>query len=316
VIVHADATHPPALSVVVVVFDGGRSIKRMLEALNRQDGLDEPVEIIVAMSAGMVNEQTVHSGAPSARLVRGRAAAHPSELRALGVRLAAAPIVVCTEDHCIPTRDWCARIIRAHREAPVVIGGAIDKLRPDRATAWAAYLLEYGRFMPPLAGGPVSYLSDCNVSYKRSALDEIVDEWRDAFHETRVHDVIRQRAGDAAIVLDPLIVVLQSRRPRLGAFLAERFAHGRLFARLRAANFKTSERLLYAVAALGLSPVLVARALKHAWRGSARMSSLRALPVLIPAACSWALGETVGALTAAHGPAPAVASNDGGETSS
>ncbi len=287
----------------------------MLEALNRQEGVGDPIEIIVAMSPGMANEQTVHSGAPSARLVRGGAAAHPSELRALGVRLAAAPIVACTEDHCIPARDWCARIIRAHREAPLVIGGAIDKKRPDRAIAWAAYLLEYGRFMPPLTGGPVSYLSDCNVSYKRSVLDDIVDEWRDAFHETRVHGVIRERAGAEAIVLDPSIVVLQSRRPKLGTFLAERFVHGRLFARLRAADFKMFERLLYAIAALGLAPVLVARALKHAWRGQARLSSLRALPVLFPAAFCWAMGESLGALTAGHGPAAPIAHNDADEAS-
>jgi hypothetical protein len=302
VIDHADAGRRPLLSVVVVVFAGGRSIKRMLEALQRQEGVRGPVEIIVAMSPGLVNEQTVHSGAPGARLVRGPAGAHPAELRALGVRLAAAPIVACTEDHCVPAHDWCARILEAHQGegTPLVIGGAIHKLQPDAAIAWAAYLLEYGRFMPPLAAGPAAYLSDCNVSYKRSALDAITAEWRDAFHETRVHDTIRARAGDGAIVLDPSIVVLQSRHPRFAAFLAERFAHGRLYAQLRAARYSRGQRWAHAVGSLGLAPILVARALQHAWRrGETRAGAVRALPFMTLGALSWSAGEGVGALTAA-----------------
>ncbi|MGH7710977.1 MAG: hypothetical protein ACREOG_06815, partial [Gemmatimonadaceae bacterium] len=221
---HPDRTRRPVLSVVIVVFAGGRLIKRVLEALERQEGVAGPVELIVAMSPGLVNEQTVHSGAPAARLVRGPAGAHPAALRALGVRLAAAPIVACTEDHCIPARDWCARIIAAHRGTPLAIGGAIQKLQPDAPVAWAGYLLDYGRFMPPFAAGPAAYLSDCNVSYKRRALDAITAEWQEAFHETRVHDAIREREGADTIVLDPSILVMQSRRPHLATFLGERFA--------------------------------------------------------------------------------------------
>jgi hypothetical protein len=282
-----------------VVYAGGRCIKRVLEALQHQDAVAGPVEVIVALSPGRVNEQTVHSAAPGARVVRGPADAHPAELRALGVRLAAAPIVACTEDHCVPARDWCASILRAHASHPLVIGGAIAKLQPDRPIAWAAYLLDYARYMPPLKAGPADYLSDCNVSYKRSVLDSIPPDWQTAFHETRVHDAIRARAGADAIVLDPNIVVLQSRHPRLRAFLVERFAHGRLYAHLRAETYSSRQRWMYAGGALGLGPVLVWRALRNAWRSrDARLGALRALPILSLAALCWSAGEGVGALTA------------------
>jgi hypothetical protein len=301
---HAEPARNTVLSVVVVIFAGGRSIKRVLESLERQDGVHGHVEIIVAMAPGRVNEQTVHSAAPSARLVRGPAGAHPAELRSLGVRLATGPIIACTEDHCVPARDWCARILDAHRGAPVVIGGAIEKLQPDRPISWAAYLLDYARYMTPLNAGPALYISDCNVSYKRSALDPIAASWQDAFHETRVHDAIRQRAGDAAIVLEPNIVVLQSRRPRLGTFLAERFAHGRLYAQLRLASLDGKHRWLHALGSLGLAPVLVLRALKTAWRRKdTRRGAVRALPHLSLAALFWSAGESVGALTARRAPA-------------
>lgn len=299
----ADQPPQPVLSVVIVVFAGGTAITRALEALVGQEDVHGTVELIVAAAAGTVDERAVRDAAPTARCVSGPAAAPPAQLRALGVCAASAPIVACTEDHCIPRPSWCARIVAAQRGPALVIGGAIQKLNPDSAIAWAAYLLEYGRFMPPIASGPATYLSDCNVSYKRAALDGIADVWRAAFHETSVHEAIRQRAGMSAIVLDPSIVVLQSRRPELMPFLAERFAHGRVFARLRAARYGVLARVAYGAAALGLAPVLVVRALHTAWRRrEARVSAVRALPYLALAATCWSAGESVGALTAAREP--------------
>lgn len=294
----ADLTSGPVLSVVVVVFAGGSAVTRALEALEQQQGVPGRVEVIVAAATGTIDEGALRALSPRARFVSAPVAAHPSQLRALGVRAASAAIVACTEDHCVATSDWCARIVAAHRGPALVIGGAIQKLRPDSSIAWTAYLLEYGRFMPPIASGPAAYLSDCNVSYKRVALEEIADVWQDAFHETRVHERIRARAGASALVQDASIVVLQSRRADLMPFLGERFAHGRLFARLRAAQYGALARVAYGAGALGLAPVLVWRAFRSAWRRpEARTSAVRALPYLVLAAACWSVGESVGALS-------------------
>ncbi|MGH7695874.1 MAG: glycosyltransferase [Gemmatimonadaceae bacterium] len=297
---NADATKP-ALSIVVVLFAGGEAIVRLLEALREQQGLSAPVEVIIAAAHGTVDARAVHAIAPQARLLRGPPGTHPAQLRALGVAVASAPIVACTEDHCVPASDWCVRILAAHQGPALAVGGAIRKLQPDAAIAWAAYLLEYARFMPPLQSGPAHYVSDCNVSYKRSMLTEIAATWHAAFHETSVHDALRQRGGATSIVLDPTIVVFESRRPDAGTFLAERFDHGRLFARLRAATYGPAGRLLYAAAALGLSPLLVLRAFTRAWRQpDARVGALRALPYLVAGSTCWSIGESVGAITAAR----------------
>jgi hypothetical protein len=152
--------------------------------------------------------------------------------------------------------------------------------------------------MLPLSNGPAQYLSDCNVSYKRAVLEEIIAQWRDSFHETRVHDAIREQNGADAIVLDPTIVVTQSRRPDLGQFFGERLAHGKLFARLRAAKHTRRARIVYSLGALALAPVLVWRALRRAWRrADMRLGALRALPLLVVAALAWSIGESLGALT-------------------
>lgn len=299
-IADADAARTPALSVVVVVFAGGSSVVRFLEALQRQQG-SVSLETIVVASHEMVDIRAVHAVAADARVIRGPNGAHPAELRALGVAVATAPIVACTEDHCTPRPDWCLRILAAHQSAAVAVGGAIQKLRPDSAIAWAAYLLDYARFMPPLERGPTNYVSDCNVSYKRSMLTEIAATWHGAFHETTVHEALRRCGGASAIVLDPTIVVLQSRHPDAGAFFAERFDHGRVFARLRASTYGTAARLAYGAAALGLSPLLVLRAFARAWRQpDARVAALRALPYMVVGATCWSVGESVGAIMVAR----------------
>lgn len=297
----AEVAERPALSIVVVVFAGGPAIVRFLEALRKQQGLTVPLEIIIAAAHDTVDVRAVHAVTPNARVLRGPIGAHPAQLRALGVGVASAPIVACSEDHCVPAPDWCMRILAAHQGPAIAVGGAIQKLQPDSAIAWAAYLLEYARFMLPLESGPAHYVSDCNVSYKRSTLTEIAATWHSAFHETSVHGALRQRNGAAAVTLDPTIVVYQSRQPDAGSFFAERFDHGRLFARLRAATYGTAGRLAYAVAALGLSPLLVLRAFARAWRQpDARIGALRALPYLVVGSTCWSVGESVGAITAAR----------------
>lgn len=290
--------------MVIVVFAGGSAIARTLEALRRQEGA-EPAEVIVAAEAGAVNQEALRQILPQVRCVSAPAGAHPAELRALGVRAATGRLVACTEDHCVPAPDWCARIVAAHRaeELPLAVGGAIQKLQPDSAIAWAAYLLEYGPFMPPLTSGPARRLSDCNVSYKRAALEAIAEMWTTAFHETSVHAELRRRWGDAALVRDSRIVVLQSRHPRPLPFLAERFAHGRLFARLRSQRLGPFQRVAYGVAALGVAPLMAWRAFNVARRRpDARSAGVRAIPYLAAAATSWALGESVGALTRGREP--------------
>lgn len=294
---HVEAAQHPALSVVVVVSAGGRSIKRLLKALERQKGAPAHLEVIIAADERHLAEPTLRCGAATVRMIRAPGETHPAALRALGVRLATAPIIACTEDHCIPVPDWCAQIVAAHSETALAIGGAIRKLQPDTAMAWATYLLDYGRYAPPLDAGPAAYLSDCNVSYKRSGLEQIASVWRDAFHETSVHDAIRAQAGHDATVLAPSIVVLQSRHPDLASFIGERFTHGRLYARLRAAGSGRGQRWRYAIISLGVGPLFVLRALKHALRGeNALIGALRALPLLIIGALCWSVGETTGAL--------------------
>jgi hypothetical protein len=284
---------------VVVVVAGEASLARHLAALEVQ--CDSTVEVLVPYVRTGALDAELHGRAR----VRGMARdgpREPAELRAMAIAAARGAIVACTEDHCLPADDWCARIRAAHERLPhVAIGGVVDKLEPDTAVGWATYLTDYGRYMPPLPDAPSPSLTDCNVSYKRGALLEVRDAWRASFHETAVHGALRERGG--TLWLDPSIVVAESRPAALRVAIRDRFHHGRLYAGLRAGSARRSVRLVRAGASILLPAVIVARALSTLRRrkrggGAGRQVPRRAargtLAALLGLSTAWAAGEFSG----------------------
>jgi len=260
------------LSVVIVTLGGQGDLERCLEALRRQGPIE--LEIIVPKS-----------GAP------------PPALRAAGIREASAPIVALTEDHCIPSPDWAASILRAHAAPSAAAGGSVEKTTPDTALNWAVYLADYLRYAAPLPEGPAAHLTDCNVSYKRAALDRVAACWRDGFHENVVHDALR--AAGETLWLAPSIVVAQRRSFRPGAVLRDRLAYGRLFAATRAQRASLAARVVLLASTTLLPALLVARVAVQVIRKRRHAGQfLRSLPWLAVISTAWAVGEFLGYLTA------------------
>ncbi|MBI3470650.1 MAG: glycosyltransferase, partial [Candidatus Solibacter usitatus] len=267
---------------------------RCLAALSRQTGV-EKLEILVPWDG---------SWGPSAALegmYRGvRFLSVPSarprttaELRALGARAASGEIVALTEDHCAPEPDWCARILEAHRLGHAAVGGAVEKITPDGILPWAFFLADYLRYMNPLPEGPAAGLTDCNVSYKRAALEAIATVWAVEFHEHLVHAALAARGG--TLWFSPRVVVRQGRPIGWRAALHDRYAYGRLFGSTRVAGRPSLAR---AVAACLIPPLQIARiASGVARRRRCAGQFLRCLPALAVLATAWACGEFAGYLT-------------------
>lgn len=282
------------LSVVVVRFAGGEAIARTLDALEAQ----VPAlggEIVVAHRGDDPPTAAIRARRPGVRWIAGDAADSPARLRALGVRASVGRIVACTEDHCVPSAEWATRVLQAHRGRSAIVGGAIDKAATPSATAWAAYLLDYARYMSPLPPGPSAHASDCNVSYARSDLDAVRGAWDDEFHETTVQWALAKR--NIPVVLEPGIVVEQHREIELADYLRERREHGRTYAHTRIAGASALARARFAALALLLPPVLVMRVR----RVVASRSNGRAVPPgvwapLTRAAIAWSAGELDGYL--------------------
>ncbi len=285
----------PGLSVVVVVLAGRAYLLRCLQALKDQVGVSD-AEILVPCDDRVPDIPTLEAQFPPVRFLPIKGRRTCAELRAIGVQEAQGAIVALTEDHCTPTPDWCAQILKAHRMPHAAIGGAVEKELPDTALNWAMYLADYARYMGPALEGLTNHLTDCNVSYKRSALEAIANVWRDEFHEPTVHGALQ--AHGESLWFSPRIIVHQRRSLRLGATIRDRYIFGRLFGSGRVTVATTPRRLIYAGLAILLPPLLIGRVASHVIRKRRCVGAfLRALPILVLLSSVWALGECVGYLT-------------------
>lgn len=285
----------PSLSVVVVVLEGSERLQTCLTALVSQIEAVN-AEIIVPWDGSRGSVAGLRSRFPRVNFLDLVGIRTYAELRAAGVRRARGTIIAITEDHCMPAADWCAQIVAGHRMAPAAIGGTVEKQIPDTALNWAFYLADYIRYMNPAVAGPTHHLTDCNVTYKRAALEAIRETWLAEFHENQVHDAL-QTLGET-LWLEPRIVVYQKRLFSLRQAIRDRYAFGRLFGSTRAASVSASRRVVYLASSLPLPALLVLRVAGHVFRKRrCEWAFIRSFPALLLICTVWAWGEFAGYLT-------------------
>jgi hypothetical protein len=283
------------LSVVVIVLAGGHHLERCLEALRRQE-TPPSTEVIVPHSQGMSGAESLATRFPEVRFLPMPGRPSYAEARTAGLRSARGEILAITEDQCIPPEGWCANVVAAHAGPYVAVGGPVEKQEPDTPINWSIYLRELGTYMPPVNEGPSECLTDCNVSYKRQALEAIEPVWQDAFHEPQVHAALREHGG--TLWLTPSMLTFQQRTMQLGPAIAERYEFGRLYGSLRVEAASAPRRLLLALATPMLPFVLLGRVILTVLRKGRHMAAcLRALPYLVLFSLAWSWGECLGYLT-------------------
>jgi len=304
----------PVLSVVVaIVCDTLRHrqdtayLEGTLEALAGQ--VDPPaMEVLIPYHSGISGIERLQSRFPHFRwlpipALRTYAARRPGrehheELRTLGIAAARGRIVALTEDHGRPDPDWCANLVKAYARGYDGVGGAIEN-GIDRLLNWAVYFCDFGAYQNPVRAGETAMISDANASYKREALEQIREIWRDGFHQVLVNEAIRKGGGRLGIFPD--IVVRQYRQGlKFGEALAERYVWGRSFAAGRCRWIGRGERILRAVLAPLLPGVLTARMAAAVLRkGRLRRQFAAALPLILLLEVSWSLGELAGYVSGA-----------------
>jgi hypothetical protein len=288
-------TSVPSLSVIVVILGRGPHLVRCLEALLSREGVADG-EIIVPHDDTVTDSAALASRFPEVKFVSLTGKRTYAELRTAGVRASRGRIVAITEDQCVPPPRWCANVLEAHQSSHAAIGGPVDKVSPDKAINWAIYLRELGTYMPPVTEGPVHALTDCNVTYKREALDAIADVWRHAFHEPDVHAALAKNGG--TLWISQSLLTMQQREIVLGPALKERYAFGRLYGGLRAASIPSKERFFLLIASPLLPVLLTARVYATVFSKKRHIGpALAALPFIVLFALVWGWGEFVGYLT-------------------
>lgn len=294
----------PPLSVVVIMFTGQDALVRCLDALHAQSGVGPP-EILVPCDDALSDTSSLEARFPGVSFLHIPGSHSPAELRAVAVARASGRVVALVEDHCMPDPDWCARILEAHRAGHAAVGGSVEKgFAPgtdrDSALDWAVYMTDYSRYMNPIPEGPATSLTDCNVTYKREALEPIRHLWAQAFHENVVNGALA--SAGRSLWLDPRIVVRNFRPLTVSKAVRDRYAFGRLFAATRVEGQSLVKRLIYAGASVIMPPVLAVRAARNLTsRKRHQEQVLRCAPALLLVASTWMLGEMVGYLTGSAG---------------
>ena len=294
-------------SVVVTIVDGGEQLRRCLLALAAQAG-GPAVEVLVPWDdtvgdLGALQEEFPRFRfLPLGRLHTVRTSNSPAgqhelidQRRAAALGASTGDIVALLEDRGLPRPEWMAALLELHARLPhPAIGGAIDWAGRG-VLSWAVYACDFGRSRSAQPEGPREFLSSCNLSYKRPALEATRPLWQERYHETEVHERLRREGG--VLWFAPTAVV-EPARSRLGLapLLAERFAWGRRYAVTRVNQASGFERSIRAVTAILLPALLYLRILlRHALETPGRL--VMATPALLLLLGAWSLGEGAGYLT-------------------
>jgi hypothetical protein len=215
------------------------------------------------------------------------------QLRGIGMAEATGDIVALTEDHCI-AKDHGVEVIMEHAmEGADVVGGGMGNAQRARTVDWGAYFAEYGFFAPsrPDGDGGAPLLTGANVAYTRRVLDEVVALARQGEWENIAHD--RLLARGSILRFARTAEIFQNKNYRFRAFCADRYQHGRDYARRRLAEEPFTRRWLMLLATPVLPFLLTARVARAA--GPTGWGTfLRALPATFAFLTSWSVGEGVG----------------------
>jgi hypothetical protein len=162
---------------------------------------------------------------------------------------------------------------------------------------WAVYFCDFGRYQLPFEPGPREYVTDVNIGYKRKALDQTRELWKERYHETTVHWALT-RAGETLFLSDRFAVDQMRDELSIGRLVSERVGWGRLFAYTRAREIGAGKRMVLAAMSPLLPLVLFFRLARHQIAKKRTLGKfVAASPVILLLLATWSLGEMIGYLT-------------------
>lgn len=285
-----EARHPD-FSVVIPSVNGWSDLKDCLQALVRQLS-GATIEILVADRVGEAVQAALRKSYPSVRLLKAPAKTSIPALRALALREARAEIVGVIEDHVIVPPDWADRMLAAHREGALVVGGAVENAARESVVDWAAFLCEYSHCLAPPAG-PADWLTGNNVTYRRSLLERFRDVVGQERWEDHLHATIR-RAG-VTLESRPEIKVGHKKHYTVNEYIYQRYLYARSYAGMKVAEAGPVQKLAYGVAAVILPALLFYRIVSRVLQARRhRLELVKSVPLLLVFVTAWAVGELVG----------------------
>jgi hypothetical protein len=278
--------------VVIPAVNEVEDLRKTLAALERERATT-PLEAVVVNRLGPAVAGLVGSRFPWARLIDVAPGTTIPAMRAIAFEQVDTPFVAVIEDHVAVPPGWAALMVTRALETGAVVGGPVDNLAAGTLLDRAAFLCEYSHCMPPLAGGPVSWLPGNNVIYRSEVAREFTPMLRAGSWENDMHDAIRARGGQLEMVAEG--TVGHDKHYSLGEYLSQRYLYSRSYAGRRSQQASLARRAVYAVGSFALPPLLLWRILKRVGHRPAHRSTLvKSLPLIGLFVLSWAAGELVG----------------------
>lgn len=214
----------------------------------------------------------------------------------MGLSAASGTVVAFTINQCTVQAGWGRALLDGMAAGDAGVGGRIDLDRSTSRTGRAVYFLRYSAFAASVDAPrrQVQDIAGDNAGYRRDVLLRYAERWTHGFWEVEVHHFMR--ADGETLALVPGMQATFGGSPRLGAFLRQRFAHGRHFGAWRV---RVGGRSPWRIApACPLVPfVLLLRTARRLTGVPGAIAELGAsiIPFLL-LAFAWAMGEAAGAL--------------------
>jgi hypothetical protein len=257
----------------------------------------ETLRLVLAALREMFRREESEAAAQGlrVRLIEVDPDAGAGEVKAAGVRAAAAGFVAFIEDHSVPEPGWVGALLAAHRGenldlvSPLVLCG-----NPGSAVSRASFIVFYGRCATVRSGDDLRHLPSNNSSYRAPVLSDYgADLPRYLGSETHLHwDLLARgaRVGRASGAR-----VRHINPSRLVVALPEFFFASRLFAAGRSLAWGRLRRLAWVGGSFLLPLYRLPSILRDARAsGMGWAATLAASPAAVVILCAGAAGEALG----------------------
>ena len=283
------------ISVVIPSVNGLPIIKECLESIYKQKNNDI-AEIIVVDCTDEQTRKVIRETFKEIVLIYPQKKKPIPELRAIGIKESKCDILALIEDHCLVPEDWFTEILKAHGSDYVAIGGAVENACQDTILDWATFFCEYSAFIQPAPYGPVRSLPGNNVSYKRTKIQDILDDViNKGVWEGFIHQKLFERGYE--LFSTPSLVVFHKKAFGFFEFLAQRFYYSQSFAGMRNNEFPFVKRIVYSMLCFFLPLLLMFRLCVNVLpKGRLRKEFILSTPMLFIFTTVWAIGECCGYL--------------------
>jgi hypothetical protein len=280
----------PKLSVIVPALRGYDTVLAALDSWEAQSCRDK-LEIVV------LSPTPFESGTlPSGQRVIATGSLHLHQARLKGILEASADYVMLAEDHCLPDRFWAETVLARLADGWDAVGPALCSGNPTTFWTQASFLLGYGQWMIPVAGGPADILPGHNVVLRKKSLLDLGPALE---NELLVGAFLlrRLRSEGQRFYMEDRATMrhFDVPGPKKGLWIF--YCVGLGFGAVRTSRWPWIGRVLYGLA----TPVI---ALRHWWRALTQYRRAGAQSGLSPyclivaslLALAWACGESAGAL--------------------